>query len=80
MNFVVCGTVYFNYILYFKLVVMEMAAQALGRLAAAGGNHRTEYIEFQVRRAIEWLGGPRNEGRRLSAVSRIYSDALVLTS
>ncbi|XP_039269325.2 serine/threonine-protein kinase mTOR-like [Styela clava] len=50
------------------VVVMEMAAQALGRLAAAGGNHRTEYIEFQVRRAIEWIGAPRNEGRRHSAV------------
>jgi len=26
-------------------------------------------VEFEVKRALEWLGGDRNEGRRHAAVS-----------
>lgn len=25
--------------------------------------HSAEYVEFEVRRALEWLGADRNEGR-----------------
>ncbi|CAK8674525.1 unnamed protein product [Clavelina lepadiformis] len=48
--------------------VMEIAAQAMGRMAASSGTYRTEHIEFQVRRSIEWLGMEKNEGRRHAAV------------
>ncbi|CAH1240669.1 MTOR [Branchiostoma lanceolatum] len=49
-------------------VVMEMASQAVGRLALAGGTFTAEYVEFEVKRAIEWLQGDRHEGRRHAAV------------
>ena len=50
------------------VMVMEMAAKAIGRLALAGGTFTPEYVEFEVRRALEWLGGDRQEGRRHAAV------------
>ena len=55
---------------------MEIAAQAMGRMAASSGTYRTEHIEFQVRRSIEWLGMEKNEGRRHAAVSRYYLTVL----
>nr|CAB3264065.1 serine/threonine-protein kinase mTOR-like [Phallusia mammillata] len=48
--------------------VMEIAAQAMGRMAACSGTYRTEYIDFQVRRSIEWLGTEKTEGKRHAAV------------
>lgn len=51
------------------VIVMEMAAKAMGRLALAGGTFTPEYVEFEVRRALEYLGGDRHEGRRHAAVS-----------
>lgn len=48
--------------------VMEMASKAMGRLAMAGDTFTAEYVEFEVKRALEWLGGDRNEGRRHAAV------------
>ncbi|KAJ8022045.1 Serine/threonine-protein kinase mTOR [Holothuria leucospilota] len=50
------------------VIVMEMAAKAMGRLALAGGTFTPEYVEFEVRRALEYLGGDRHEGRRHAAV------------
>lgn len=49
--------------------VMEMAAHAVGKLALASGTYTAEYVEFEVKRAFEWLAGDRNEGRRQAAVS-----------
>lgn len=49
-------------------VVMEMAAKAMGVLALSSGTYAAEYVEFEVRRAIEWLGADKNEGRRHAAV------------
>ena len=49
--------------------VMEMAAKAVGKLALASGTYTAEYVEFEVKRAFEWLTGDRNEGRRHAAVS-----------
>ncbi|KAM5132577.1 serine/threonine-protein kinase mTOR [Mantella aurantiaca] len=49
-------------------VVMEMASKAMGRLAMAGDTFTAEYVEFEVKRALEWLGADRNEGRRHAAV------------
>ncbi|PFX15507.1 Serine/threonine-protein kinase mTOR, partial [Stylophora pistillata] len=49
-------------------VVMQMASKAMGRLALTGGTFTADYVEFEVKRALEWLGGDRNEGRRHAAV------------
>lgn len=51
--------------------VMELAAHTVGMLALVSGTYAAEYFEFEVKRAFEWLGGDRNEGKRLAAV-RIY--------
>ncbi|XP_052755019.1 serine/threonine-protein kinase mTOR [Galleria mellonella] len=48
--------------------VMELAAKTVGRLAIVSGVKRAEYVEFEVKRAFEWLSEERNEGRRHSAV------------
>jgi len=47
---------------------MEIAAQAMGRMAACSSSYRTEHIEFHIRRAIEWLASEKNEGKRQAAV------------
>jgi len=49
-------------------VVMEMAGKAVGRLALASGTYTAEYVEFEAKRAFEWLSADRNEGRRHAAV------------
>jgi len=51
--------------------VMELAAQTVGKLALVSGTYAAEYFEFEVKRAFEWLGGDRHEGKRLAAVSPI---------
>ncbi|XP_075183475.1 serine/threonine-protein kinase mTOR [Anomaloglossus baeobatrachus] len=48
--------------------VMEMASKAMGRLAMAGDTFTAEYVEFEVKRALEWMGAERNEGRRHAGV------------
>lgn len=50
-------------------VVMEMASKAMGHLSMAGDTFTAEYVEFEVKRALEWLGADRNEGRRHASVS-----------
>ena len=52
--------------------VMEMAAKAVGRLALASGTCTAEYVEYEVKRAFEWLTtdtkDDRQDGRRHAAV------------
>ncbi|PNF25178.1 Serine/threonine-protein kinase mTOR, partial [Cryptotermes secundus] len=48
--------------------VMELAAKTVGKLALVSGTYAAEYVEFEVKRAFEWLGGDRNEGKRHAAV------------
>lgn len=48
--------------------VMELASCAVGRLALASGTYTAEYVDFEVKRAFEWLSGDRNEGKRHAAV------------
>lgn len=48
---------------------MEMGSKAMGHLSMAGDTFTAEYVEFEVKRALEWLGADRNEGRRHAAVS-----------
>lgn len=47
---------------------MELAAKTVGRLATISGAKRAEYVEFEVKRAFEWLSVERNEGKRHAAV------------
>eukprot|EP00795_Rhopilema_esculentum_P000207 gene207-9842_t len=48
--------------------VMVMRAKAVGKLAQVGGTFSADYVEFEVKRALECLAGDRNEGRRHDAV------------
>lgn len=59
-------------------VVMEMASKAMGHLSMAGDTFTAEYVEFEVKRALEWLGADRNEGRRHAAVSDKQAAGTVL--
>ena len=49
---------------------MVRASKALGHLARAGGTLTTDFVDFEVKRALEWLQGERHEyhvQRRLAA-------------
>ena len=54
--------------------VMEMAAKAIGRLAMASGTYTSEFVEFEVKRAYEWLSEDRIEGKRHAAVSLHWAE------
>lgn len=61
---------------------MSLASKALGRLAASGGILTAEFVEFEIKRALEWLQGDRNENRRMAAVLvikefAVYSPTLI---
>lgn len=51
--------------------VIELTAKTIGKLALNSGTYADQYVEFEVKRAFEWLGGVRNESKRYAAVSRI---------
>lgn len=57
---------------------MELAAKTVGRLATVSGVKRAEYVEFEVKRAFEWLQEERNEGRRHSAVLLLKELAIAM--
>jgi len=48
--------------------VMQLAAKTVGKLALVSGTYTAEYVEFEVKRAFEWLGTDRHEGRKHAAV------------
>ncbi|KAI8819891.1 armadillo-type protein [Fimicolochytrium jonesii] len=48
--------------------IAVFAAKALGKLALSGGTLTAEFVEFEVKRALEWLQGDRHEARRYAAV------------
>jgi len=48
--------------------VMQLAVKTMGQVALVSGSSTTEYFEFEMKRAFEWLGGERNEHKRLAAV------------
>eukprot|EP00002_Diphylleia_rotans_P004010 TRINITY_DN1288_c0_g1_i6.p1 TRINITY_DN1288_c0_g1~~TRINITY_DN1288_c0_g1_i6.p1 ORF type:complete len:2340 (-),score=509.17 TRINITY_DN1288_c0_g1_i6:204-7223(-) len=48
--------------------VMMMASKAVGHLAKIGGMLTAEFVDFEVKRALEWLEGDRYESRRHAAV------------
>lgn len=45
-----------------------MGFVSLGRLAAPTLAITTDFVEFEIKRAFEWLQGDRIENRRLSAI------------
>lgn len=51
--------------------LMELAAYAVGKIALESGTLTASYVDYEVKRAIEWLSSERNEAKRLGAV-RIY--------
>ena len=52
--------------------VMEMVAKAIGRLAQVGGIYAADYVEFEIKKTLEWLSGDRHEGRRHAAVRKFF--------
>ena len=56
--------------------VMEMAARAMGRLALTGGTFTADYVEFELKQALEWLGSERSEAKRHAAVLVLREMAL----
>ena len=59
--------------------VMELAAKTVGRLALVSGTYAAEYVEFEVKRAFEWLGGDRHEGKRHAAVKYLITLTFMVT-
>jgi serine/threonine-protein kinase mTOR len=59
---------------------LELAAKTMGRLAATLGVKRGEYVEYEIKRAYEWLDEERNEGKRLSAVLILRELAIAMPS
>ncbi|XP_063386594.1 serine/threonine-protein kinase mTor-like [Cydia fagiglandana] len=60
--------------------IVELAAKAMGRLAATLGVKRGEYVEQEMKRCYEWLSEERNEGKRLSAVLILKELAIAMPS
>lgn len=48
--------------------LLREASKALGHLARSGGTLAADTVEFEVKRALEWLEGDRSEQRRYAAV------------
>ncbi|KAJ8946331.1 hypothetical protein NQ318_004221 [Aromia moschata] len=44
--------------------VMELVAKAMGHLAFASGSKASEYVEFEVKKAFEWLQEDRTDGKK----------------
>lgn len=53
--------------------LMELVAYAVARIAVASGTPTLTYVDYEVRRAIEWLSGERNEAKRHGAVSLLLA-------
>ncbi|KAJ8979409.1 hypothetical protein NQ317_015841 [Molorchus minor] len=49
-------------------VVMELVAKAMGQLAVVSGSKASEYVEFEVKKAFEWLQEDKADGKRHAAV------------
>lgn len=42
--------------------VMTLASKALGRLALSGGSLTADFVDFEVKRSLEWLQGLALDG------------------
>ncbi|CAK0859513.1 unnamed protein product [Prorocentrum cordatum] len=48
---------------------LTYASRALGHLARAGGTVTADFVEFELKRSMDWLqGDPRGEAKRYAAV------------
>ncbi|XP_050511015.1 serine/threonine-protein kinase Tor [Diabrotica virgifera virgifera] len=48
--------------------IMELVAKAMGHLAFVSGSKASEYVEFEVKRAFEWLQKDKTDSKRHAAV------------
>eukprot|EP00891_Asterochloris_glomerata_P006787 jgi/Astpho2/6787/fgenesh1_pm.00103_%23_6_t len=55
---------------------LEVAADTMGHLVRVGGPLTADVVEFEVRRALDWLRGERQESRRYAAVLILRQMAL----
>lgn len=57
------------------LVIMKQAIRTLGKLATLGGNLTGDFVDFEAKRAIEWLqsDSKQHENRRHAAILIITS-------
>lgn len=56
---------------YLRIVIPSLpvyASKALGKLASTGANLTPDFVDFEVKRALEWLHADRIENRRYAAV------------
>lgn len=56
---------------YLRIVIPAapiQASKALGKLATTGANLTPDFVDFEVKRALEWLHADRVENRRFAAV------------
>ncbi|CDK26792.1 unnamed protein product [Kuraishia capsulata CBS 1993] len=53
------------------LEVMKSATKTLGKLAIPGGSLTGDFVEFEIKRSIEWLVSDKQEVRRHAAVLTI---------
>ncbi|CAG9564543.1 unnamed protein product [Danaus chrysippus] len=60
--------------------ILELAAKTMGRIATCLGIKRGEYVEFEIKRAFEWLAEDRNESKRLSACLILRELAIAMPS
>lgn len=58
--------------------VMELAARTVGKLSLISGTFTAEYVEFEVKRAFEWLASDRVENKRHAAVLVLRELALTM--
>lgn len=52
--------------------VMEYTTKTMGMLALVFGSKASEYVEFEVKRAFEWLGGDRVEVSTISFATDLF--------
>lgn len=58
------------------LEVMRNATKALGKLAIPGGSLTGDFVEFEIKRSIEWLLNDKQESRKHAAVLIINTLAI----
>ncbi len=52
--------------------VMDLATKTIGKITLNSGSCAAGYIDFEVRRAFEWLSADRQEGKRQAAVRILF--------
>nr|XP_022907797.1 target of rapamycin [Onthophagus taurus] len=58
--------------------LLQMVTKSMGMIALVSGSKASEYVDFEVKRAFEWLGGDRVESKRHAAVLILRELALTM--